>query len=128
MRDGYVPDHLCQVRHCITPEHLEEVTQAENARRVSDRMETCQSGKHKWVPENWMHLKSGHKRCKPCAQEASKERHQRTYTPRKRKKKPIPATCQAGHALVGNNLVITPKRWACRECGRKASRKYARGK
>lgn len=30
---GYQVDHLCRVRHCYNPEHLEAVTQAENVRR-----------------------------------------------------------------------------------------------
>ncbi len=31
--DGFVIDHLCKVRHCGNPSHLEPVTPAENARR-----------------------------------------------------------------------------------------------
>lgn len=31
--DGYEVDHLCFVRHCFRPEHLEAVTLAENRRR-----------------------------------------------------------------------------------------------
>jgi hypothetical protein len=31
--DGMVWDHLCQVRTCVRPDHLEAVTQSENARR-----------------------------------------------------------------------------------------------
>lgn len=27
-------DHLCRVRHCVNPDHLELVTQAENNRRI----------------------------------------------------------------------------------------------
>jgi hypothetical protein len=30
-------DHLCCVRHCVNPEHLEAVTQCENTRRVFTR-------------------------------------------------------------------------------------------
>ncbi len=30
---GLQPDHLCRVRHCVRPDHLEPVTQAENIRR-----------------------------------------------------------------------------------------------
>lgn len=31
--DGMQIDHLCRVRHCCNPEHLEVVTQQENLRR-----------------------------------------------------------------------------------------------
>lgn len=31
--DGMVLDHLCRVRHCVNPAHLEPVTTAENLRR-----------------------------------------------------------------------------------------------
>lgn len=31
--DGLVLDHLCRVRHCVNPAHLEPVTHAENCRR-----------------------------------------------------------------------------------------------
>lgn len=31
--DGLQLDHLCRVRNCVNPEHLEPVTNAENARR-----------------------------------------------------------------------------------------------
>lgn len=31
---GMVLDHLCRVRHCVNPAHLEQVTHAENMRRA----------------------------------------------------------------------------------------------
>lgn len=31
--EGTVTDHLCRVRHCVNPEHLEAVTIGENVRR-----------------------------------------------------------------------------------------------
>ena len=32
--DGLVVDHLCGVKNCVNPSHLEQVTQAENVRRA----------------------------------------------------------------------------------------------
>jgi hypothetical protein len=37
-------DHLCRVRNCINPEHLEAVTQAENNRRAAATRTHCQRG------------------------------------------------------------------------------------
>ena len=34
--DGLQLDHLCKVRHCVNPDHLEQVTGAENTRRRED--------------------------------------------------------------------------------------------
>jgi hypothetical protein len=35
--DGLELDHLCNIRHCINPAHLEAVTHKENMRRAADR-------------------------------------------------------------------------------------------
>jgi hypothetical protein len=35
--DGLELDHLCCVRHCVNPDHLEPVTHAENLRRARAR-------------------------------------------------------------------------------------------
>lgn len=53
--DGLVLDHLCRVRNCVNPEHLEPVTGAENIRRgvrarLGERTH-CAEG-HEFTPEN----------------------------------------------------------------------------
>jgi hypothetical protein len=53
--EGLVLDHLCRVRHCVNPEHLEPVTHMENLRRgVKARLGErthCSEG-HEFTPEN----------------------------------------------------------------------------
>jgi len=48
-------DHLCKVRNCINPSHLEAVTHAENMRRT--RLTHCRKG-HELTPDN-VYPKSG---------------------------------------------------------------------
>ncbi len=53
-------DHLCRVPSCVRPDHLEEVTPSENARRVpnSVRVEAARKGVPKRKPRT--HCKQGH--------------------------------------------------------------------
>lgn len=37
-------DHLCRVRNCVNPKHLEPVIQAENLRRAGEARTTCTHG------------------------------------------------------------------------------------
>ena len=43
--NGYVVDHLCGVRQCINPDHLEAVTQQENAKRATRSLTTINAKK-----------------------------------------------------------------------------------
>ena len=54
--DGLTIDHLCRVRHCVNPAHLEVVTLAENIRRAphyNSRKTHCKRG-HEFTPTNAM--------------------------------------------------------------------------
>jgi hypothetical protein len=70
--NGVIPqgmqiDHLCTVRPCVNPDHLELVTLAENMRRVRERREFCKRG-HEFTEENtyWMRT------CRRCTVERSR--------------------------------------------------------
>lgn len=68
-------DHLCRVRQCVNPEHLEPVTRSENLRRGSGakmlgrmhRSKThCPSG-HEYNDDNTYVGKRGSRSCRECA-------------------------------------------------------------
>jgi hypothetical protein len=65
--DGLILDHLCRVRHCVNPAHLEAVTQRENILRgesnsaVTYRTGYCRNG-HERIQEN-LNKRGG---CMPC--------------------------------------------------------------
>ena len=42
--EGMLLDHLCRVRNCVNPDHLEPVTIAENTRRGFAVRSACQRG------------------------------------------------------------------------------------
>lgn len=77
--EGLVIDHLCRVRSCVNPDHLEAVTHGENIRRG----ETGKHGNH-WTGPRKTHCTQGHefagdnlgfrkagRYCKTCSRESS---------------------------------------------------------
>lgn len=72
--DGLQLDHLCRVRHCVNPAHLEPVTREENIRRgilherrgAHERAKThCRQG-HEFTPESIVNRSRGGRDCKVC--------------------------------------------------------------
>lgn len=64
--DGMELDHLCRVRACCNPAHLEPVTRTENQRR--GRGTHCHAG-HPFDEANTYHAKSGQRMCRACHRE-----------------------------------------------------------
>lgn len=80
-------DHLCRVRHCVNPRHLEPVTGRENVIRgigfaaVNAVKTHCPAG-HEYTPTNMR--QAGRRRvCVECSRQASREYYQRNPKPRK---------------------------------------------
>lgn len=77
--DGYCLDHLCRVRNCVNPNHLEPVTRGENTRRGWPAQKThCVNG-HPYDEANTYIRPSGQRDCRACFRERS-----RRYKERKR--------------------------------------------
>ena len=74
-------DHLCRVRHCVNPKHLEVVTQTENNRRgygfsgLNFRKTHCCNG-HPFIGAN-LHVRKDGQRvqrvCQTCMRRASRD-------------------------------------------------------
>lgn len=60
--DGLDLDHLCRVRRCVNPAHVEPVTRAENLRRRTH----CPNG-HEYTADNTDITRAGRKCCRLCA-------------------------------------------------------------
>lgn len=73
--DGLQLDHLCRVRHCINPNHLEAVTPRENLLRGDTKTARnakrihCPSG-HLLIGSNVYIRANGGRECRACRKEA----------------------------------------------------------
>ena len=84
-----VLDHLCRVRNCVNPDHLEPVTQKENTLRGTsvsalNAVKThCPQG-HEYTEENTRIKQNGSRDCKVCNRERKKTKEYRLYLSRYR--------------------------------------------
>lgn len=74
---GLELDHLCRVRHCINPDHLEAVTHSVNVSRGANRdtlanyqraKTHCPKG-HPYSGDNLFHNRAGDRCCRTCSRE-----------------------------------------------------------
>ena len=73
--DGLQLDHLCRVRNCVNPDHLEPVTPQENMLRAkaATRRTHCKRG-HEYTPENTYRADDGWRACRACYRSRRQER------------------------------------------------------
>lgn len=75
---GQTLDHLCRVRSCVNPDHLEAVSKRENILRgesfaaINASKTHCANG-HEYTPEN-TRLWRGERYCRTCRTEQEKRR------------------------------------------------------
>jgi hypothetical protein len=80
-------DHLCRVRHCVNPDHMELVTRGENVRRGNNhnRDKThCPQG-HEYTEENTYRRPGDptQRYCRSCMAVRSKDGHTQRWRKRK---------------------------------------------
>jgi hypothetical protein len=137
--EGLQIDHLCRVRRCVNPDHLEPVTNRENILRgdtfaaANGRKTHCPKG-HPYEGENLYEIR-GERRCRACNRAAALSYQRRWYgaqaervNKRRRELNAIRAAsrpkkthCRHGHELTEGNQ--TPYR-RCRSCSLDAKKRY----
>lgn len=78
--EGYEVDHLCEVRACVRPDHLEAVTKQENMRRrlnAQAKKVTCPKG-HPYSGENLYVAPQGDRHCRTCRRANKQRSRERT--------------------------------------------------
>lgn len=94
-------DHLCRVRRCVNPAHLEPVTAKTNNKRgcaARPKRTHCGNG-HEWTPGNIYTKKNGGRACKRCSYDVGAAREKRKTAER--------THCKHGHLLDASST--TPR-------------------
>jgi hypothetical protein len=141
--EGRHTDHLCRVRECCNPRHLEVVTCRENILRspiapaaINASKTHCPQG-HPLSGDNLELDEKGGRHCRTCAITAARKRYAATTgTPLNESsidlsKRPVPRrarsaeVCAKGHALDSMNTYTDPKGYRhCRACRTATQTRY----
>lgn len=114
--EGYEPDHLCRIRPCVNPDHLEGVTQQVNASRAS-RKEVCLRGHNDWAKDG------DRRKCRICRNEREKKR---VWNQRRLNGAFIVggSTCKRGHNNWASKTINGKLRRVCRTCRNATVQRY----
>lgn len=128
--DGLTIDHLCTVRACVRPQHLEAISLAENLRRAkawengaaAQRAKThCAQG-HPFAGDNLRIAGDGRRVCRACAREQMARRRERLRAESPIVAKPPREWCANGHSWAEFG-VVRNGRQVCRQCERDKCRR-----
>lgn len=119
---GYERDHLCRVRNCVNPDHLEAVPDTVNNARSSspsavNALKThCKNG-HAFTPENTRITVNGTRQCRICR---SADRRMRTVlrNPNAGSAMALRTHCPRGHEYTPENTHIYNGSRFCRACNK----------
>ncbi len=125
---GLTIDHLCRVRACVNPDHLDAVTIRENILRspfavaaINARKTHCVRG-HPFDEENTRLDSHGRRICRTC---------HRVQQARRRRKvdRPPREACDHGHRYEGDSFYVDGNGWrVCRICVRARVAKHYKKK
>lgn len=72
--DGLTIDHLCCVKHCVRPSHLEAVTLRENCQRYARTIERCRHCGAPLTSRKRSDKRATQRHCQPCANRRAREK------------------------------------------------------
>jgi hypothetical protein len=132
--EGYVVDHLCRVRNCVRPDHLEAVTPGENTLRgvsvsaENKRKDACKRGHVFDAANTCIVVRHGvpvGRSCRACRTLHDRRRRaaQKAVRIPLDRHKPF---CLRGHPFDEANTTYdkNSKRRKCRQCSNLRARKY----
>lgn len=118
--EGMVIDHLCRVRHCVNPDHLEPVSNKTNLLRgvgfsgVNSRKTHCSKG-HPFDEQNTYYSAKGYRACRTCHRISVRDA-KRLEALERPPRQPI-THCKRGHEFTLDNTRIRKNGTRlCRTC------------
>lgn len=131
--EGYHVDHMCNVRHCVNPDHLQALSASEHMSLTRARQDKshCVNG-HEYTPENLRINSKGARYCGQCMRDRGNALTRARAAAEGREVLPPPSErthCPREHEYNAENTRYgkTPKgkpNRTCRVCGREANRRY----
>lgn len=137
--EGLELDHLCRVRRCVNPAHLEPVTHSVNVARGilpgivrarSAAVTHCPKG-HAYSPDNVYLDRNGCRMCRECMRQNCRARRlARAGLPMDTPDRGNAAKthCNSGHIFDAENTYEHNGKRLCRACRREASARYEKGR